>query len=263
MEEISFLECLREAWLNCGEFIQRKPLTVAVAFFTLLACNAAALALSYAHPSAPPTSAQRGIQLIITLFSVVVTLALPIKVMQLFMLGDHEYRAKALFGQEFWRYLQLGLAIFFGSIAVVGVLVGSVLLLSHLLGMHLVGWFLAVILGVTGMCIGCYVGVRLSLLFCHVAIGRKARWSASWNDTRGQFWKIFLSQILTILPLYACGIIVFALVRIGLGPTDKVVLDALVVIGKSFGTAASLIVGATCGCWLYQRFARTLLTLPD
>jgi hypothetical protein len=260
MNAITFGACVRDTWTHGGKFIQRRPLTVAVAFVALLACNAAPIGLSHAHNPMTPVGASRLMQLIITLVRLAVTVALPMQVMQQIMLGDDESHSRPVFGRDFWRYLGLTTAIGMGGVAIAVLLIGGGFLLAHTLRVHVVGiWFQWAVWGTIALCLVTFVGVRLSLLFCHVAIGRTIRWRASWNDTRGHVWRILVSHLLVAVPLYACMIGIILVARAWFWPMGQEALAYLFAAGLSLFTSAGLVVGAACACWLYQRLARTLV----
>jgi hypothetical protein len=118
--------------------------------------------------------------------------------------------------------------------------------------------FLLVAGGAIALCLVTFVATRLSLLFCHVAIGRRARWRASWGDTRRHFWRIVISHFLTGLPLQACVVCLFVVTRSS--AINQQALPYLFAVGLALFHSAALILGSTCSsCWLYQRLARALL----
>jgi hypothetical protein len=139
MGAMTYWECVRDAWSDAAKFIQRRPLTVAIAFAILFACNAISLVLSGAQSPISPGGASRLLQLITTPVRLVVMIALPIQVMQYVMLGESESRARSVFGKEFWRYFGLTVAIGTGCIAVALVVIGGGFLLTHTFKVHLGG----------------------------------------------------------------------------------------------------------------------------
>jgi hypothetical protein len=193
----------------------------------------------------------------------VVMTVLPVQVTQHVMLGEHEARTRSVFGKEFWRYLGLCLALGVGCFVLAAMVIGAGFLVVRTLRIHFVAdglqWG---VWGAIAFCLVIFVATRLSLLFCHVAIGRRTYWRASWNDTRGYFWRILVSYFLTVAPLDVCMFVTYAIVDVFSGAANRPALSYLLTVGVSLFTFASLIVSATCACWLYQRLARTLLAVP-
>jgi hypothetical protein len=260
MEVVTFWRCARDAWSEGGRFVQHKPLAVAIGSLALLACDIVSVVLSHSHRPFSPISASPILEAVILLVSSVVVTALPIQVMQEIILGEREPRTRPVFGREFWRYLALCLTIGLGCTVLASVVIGGGFLLTDSFGIHFIEagsqW---VVWGVIALCLVTFVATRLSLLFCHVAIGRAIRWRAAWHDTRGHFWLIFVSHFLTIAPLNAFVIVVSTIDHVSFETTNRRAIPYLLAVGTSLCSSAGLIVSATCACWLYQRLARTLL----
>ncbi|WP_201644234.1 hypothetical protein [Paraburkholderia metrosideri] len=205
-------------------------------------------------------TASKLLQWITTSVRLVVMLSLSIQVMRDVMLGERELTPRRVFGREFWRYLGLSFAIGVGCIVIAVLLVGVGFLLTRSFkgyfggaGLQLVMW------SAIALCVISFVATRLSLLFCHVAIGRSLRWRAAWNDTRGRFWRIIVSHVLAALPVEVGLVGVFVLIHLTLGTSVKLTPPYLAAMVLSLFTCAGLVIGATCACWLYRRLARTLL----
>jgi hypothetical protein len=263
MGAMTYWECVRDAWSDAAKFIQRRRLTVAIAFAILFACNAISLVLSGAQSPISPGGASRLLQLITTPVRLVVMIALPIQVMQYVMLGESESRARSVFGKEFWRYFGLTVAIGTGCIAVALVVIGGGFLLTHTFKVYLGGAVSQLfVLGMIALCFISFFGARFSLLFCHVAIGRTTRWRASWTDTSGRVWRIVVSHLLASVPIEVLLIVMFAVVRKSLGTMGERGLPYFIAAVLSLLTVAGMIVGSSCACWLYRRLARTLLESP-
>ena len=197
------------------------------------------------------------------LVRLVVMIALPIQVMRYVLLGEHESRPRSMFGKEFWRYLGLSLAIGFGSIVLGALVVGVGFFLTHSFKRYLGGTGLQLVVWSTiALCVVSFVAIRFSLLFCHVGIGRAIRWRASWSDTRGHFWQIIASHILVLVPLEIFLVGVFAVIRTSSGTAGGSTSLYPAAIVLSLFSSLGPVVGATCACWLYRRFARVLLENP-
>lgn len=262
MGAMAFWECVRETWVEAARFIRHRPLVVASAFAILLVCNAVPLALTGAYGPVPPGSASKLVQWIATSVRLAAVVALSIQVMRYVILGERESHLRRVFGTEFWRYVGLSFVIGIGSIVVALLVVGIGYFLTHSFKAYFGRASLQLFLwGVIALCVIIFLAVRFSLLFCHVAIGRTARWRASWNDTRGHFWRIIVSHVLAGLPVELCLIGGSALIAT-LGSAGKSKHPYLVAIVLSLFTSVGLVVGSACASWLYRRFARTLADNP-
>jgi hypothetical protein len=263
MDDLTFWACVRYAWLEGGRFVQRKSFIVVVAFAALLACSAASVALSDVHRSVSSVGTSKLTQQVVTLVRFVVMTALPMQVIQYVLLGERDSTSRSMFGKEFWRYVGLAITIGLCCIAIAALWLGGGFLLAHSLRIRFPKFgFQLVVWGAIALCLAVFILTRLSLLFCHVAIGRSARWRASWNDTRGHFWRIVVSHFLTGLPIQACVIVLLAIGRTSMGAINQQALPYLFAVGLSFTSTAGLILGSTCSSWLYKQFARTLLERP-
>jgi heme exporter protein D len=261
MGAMAFWDCVRQAWTEATRFVRRKPLTVAGAFAILLACNAISFALSSQYGPALPRIESKLFQWFAMSVRLAVMIALPIQVIRYVILGEHESRPRSVFGKEFWRYLGVYLAIGFGSMAIGALVVGVGFSLTHSFKNFLGATGLQLFVWITiAVCIVVFIAIRFSLLFCHVGIGRTIRWRASWSDTRGHFWRIFVSHMLALAPLEVFLIGLFALLRAWPGTGGRSVYPAAIV--ASLFSSLGMIVGATCACWLYRRLARALLENP-
>jgi hypothetical protein len=263
MGAMAFWECVRQAWVEAIRFVRRKPLTVTAAFAILLACNAISIAPGGLYGPVSPGIASKFMQWLVMPVRLAVMIALPIQVMRYVMLGEPESHSRSMFGKEFWRYLGLSLAIGFGSIVLGALVVGGGFFLTHSFKKYLGGTGLQLVVWSTiALCVVSFIAIRFSLLFCHVGIGRTLRWRASWKDTRGHFWRIIVSHILVLVPLEIFLIGVFAVIRTSSGTAERSTSLYPAAIVVSLFSSLGLVVGATCACWLYRRFARTLLENP-
>lgn len=259
MGAIAFWECVRDSWTEAARFIRSRRLTVAAVFAILFACNAVPIAVNEVYGPMLSGGLSKFVQWVVTAVRLVVMLALSIQVMRDIMLGERELHPRRVFGKQFWRYLGLSFVIGVGGMVMTALLVGIGFLLTRSFkgyfggtGLQLAMW------SAIAVCVVSFVATRFSLLFCHVAIGGTLRWRAAWNDTRGHFWRIVVSHILTALPVEVCLVGVFLLVRLMSGTTVKLIPPYLVATVLSLFTCAGLVIGATCASWLYRRLARTL-----
>lgn len=263
MGAMAFWECVRQAWVDAAKFVRSNPFVVIAAFAILLACNAISIELSRLYGLTSPGFTAKFIQWIVMPVRFAVMIALPIQVMRYVMLGERESRPRSIFGKQFWRYFGLSLAIGFGCLVIGALVVGIGFSLTHPFKKYLGGTGLQLFVwGTIALCVVIFIAIRFSLLFCHVGIGRAIRWRASWRDTRGHFWRIAVSHMLALAPLEVFLIGLFALLRawsgMGTRPTSLYPIAIVVSLFSSLG----MVVGATCACWLYRRFARVLLENP-
>lgn len=263
MGAMAFWECVRQAWVDATGFVRRKPFTVAAAFAILLADSAISIESGGLHGLTSSAIASNLLQWIFIPVRFAVMIALPIQVVRYVMLGEQESHPRSVFGKQFWRYFGLCLAIGFGSIVVGALIVAVGFSVTHSFngylgktGLQLFVW------SVIAICVVTFIAIRFSLLFCHVGIGRAIRWRASWRDTRGHFWRIVVSHMLTLAPLEVFLISLFAVLRAWSSTGDRSTSLYPIAIVVSLFSSVGMVVGATCACWLYRRFARVLLENP-
>ena len=260
METATFWDCIWETWAETWKSVSRRPSAVVIALAVLLVANFALVALDHMHGPIPLTSASRLLRSVLGLAKSAVTLALPVQVIQQIMLGEHKFRVGSVFGREFWRYLLLGTIIGLAFCAVAFVVIGGSFLVLHASGFGHGGTRLPlVLLSLVVFCLMMFVATRLSLLFCHVALGGTMRWRASWMDTRGYFWRIVISHFLTALPIQICAGCLLFLGGTASRAMGMEVQSYLFAIAYSLYVVVGMTVGAACSCWLYRRFAKTLL----
>ncbi|RDV00865.1 hypothetical protein [Trinickia dinghuensis] len=263
MEELTFGSCVWESWLQGGRFVRHNPLTVIAAIVVLAASGVIAITQYGVHPSPSATLTSGLVRLALELVKVIVMIMLPVQVMRHAMLEEHESSASWLFGKIFWRYLWVGLLLVIICIAILALVFGGGFLLAHSLESRVLRSFVWIVGGVVAVCLVTILWTRLSLLFCHVAIGRTGGWRASWHDTRGHVWRIGLSHLLTALPIQICAIALILGAYFLFGRTFfSAALPYWVAVGQSLTLPVGLIVGSTCLVWFYRRLANTLLDLP-
>lgn len=161
-----------------------------------------------------------------------------------------------------FRYLKLLVLIGF---TIVGIALASFILARTigLWGAHTRGVFMnasntSAAIWVYFSLISCaviYAGTRLSLLVCNRALGGRASWRAGWRSTRGHFWSICCTHFVTILPALA-AVLVGAVV-VGLATHGRLtnLSFLLVAVVDVVGSMIVVSLGATCGAWLYRRYA--------
>ncbi|WP_144140334.1 hypothetical protein [Paraburkholderia sp. BCC1884] len=256
METATFWRCARDAWVDAWKIISRRPTWVAIAATALLVANTLPITLNHLDGSA--VHASRLLPSVTLLARSVVMVALSVTVMQQIMLGEPELRLSSMFGKEFRRYFRVSAMLMLALVAVGVVLIGGGTVAFRALGLRHAVWFEALLLGAIIVFLCIFVFTRFSLLFCHVAIGGDMKWRAAWKDTRGHFWRIALSHLLTGLPVGICAIGLLLLARVAFRSLDTVTVAYVVAIVQSLFTVVGLVAGSACSCWLYRRFALKL-----
>lgn len=266
MGAMGFWECMRQAWSEAAKFIRHRPLAIVVTFAILLTCDAIAPIVGRHHEAAHLAGASigsTGLSRLIWITSIIklaTMMALPVDVMRYVMSGEQEAGPRRAFGSGFLRYVLLTLIFIIGGVAISALVVGGGYFLTHFFKAYLGGTRLQLtVWGVIAVCVVSYLAIRLSLLFCHVAIGRAMRWRATWKDTGGHFWRIVFSHLLTAVPIQLCMFGALALVKASVRATGTLPFPYADTMIRSLSASVGLVVGATCACWLYRQFARRLL----
>jgi len=104
------------------------------------------------------------------------------------------------------------------------------------------------------------VVVRLILMTPHVVLGGTFEWRKAWRDTRGHFWRIFVTLIGILAPV----VIIYVPLALGSqslvmrADTGSLLYDAAL-FTSTLCYVVYTIVSAAAYAWLYKRFANTLL----
>ncbi|PTB22691.1 hypothetical protein C9I57_02730 [Trinickia symbiotica] len=219
-----------------------------------LAANTLSIELMRSH------STWRVLLLPLSLVRFIAMIALPVHVMHDFMQGERGAGRISIFGKEFWRYCLVALSLGIPCVLFALLVIGGSSFALRANGFHrfqMVAFLLAIACVV--FLLAFFVCARFSLLFCHVASGGKIRWRAAWHDTRGHCWRIVTSQFLTGLPVPLAIVVAFFMARFWVVTLAPESLPYVFSLGQSLMLVIALIVGAACSCWLYRRFAATLL----
>ena len=257
MESLTLGACVQGAWLDAFSFIRRNPTIVIVMFAAWIVSMVFTTWL--AQPPFIPISAWHLLRAVTTIVRSAVIVVLSMRVMQWAVLGDREAGSIPMFGKAFWRYSGLAIVIALSFIVVALLVFVGRWLLSRFAVIGGVGNSLPITLQVvvTVGLVG-FLWARVSLLFCHAAIGRRGRWRASWNDTRGRAWQIVLARFLVGLPVVigVIGLVLLTWLQRDMLSTTWRYLIPVVICGLS---SVGLVADATCSSLLYRQFAKELV----
>jgi hypothetical protein len=185
---------------------------------------------------------------------------LSVQVMRYSLLGADEARSISFFDKGYWRYV--GLCALLGLLVLVFAVVATVVV-AFTLRRHghqgrsafLMLLPLVLVIAVVAM----FIWIRLSLLFCHAAIGARASWGAAWRDTRGRYWSILTTHSVTALPLWGIGIVLIAIKRKAAGSMTTDGFAYWSSVGGALWMIFAISLGAACSAWLYRRYSAAIL----
>ncbi|WP_321935296.1 hypothetical protein [Paraburkholderia sp. J8-2] len=256
MENLTFWRCVRGAWADGLNYMRLRPLLV-LAFFLPSWVAPYVEAILRPHPH-PPFRFLVWVPLAV--FEVVrfgFVAALAVDVLRFLLLPERPAVPEPLFGRSFWRYLGVTWALLFAlvvlaAIAVVFALgVVFVLMLSHVhapLSVPLLVGGAAIV----SQFLGIFLVTRLSLLSTHVAIGGSVRIAEAWRDSRGRFWRLWLTQAVATLPL-------LLLARIAMHtPLAMARPGGISALFEALADVAGACIGGACAAWLYRIYAQRL-----
>ena len=267
MEQITFKQCFKGAWVDGFNALRNRPLlslAIAVVLLITLALSVSIrqLAQSAAQAGLPATYRFRFalMSLGVALVNLIAFSALGVQVLRYVVLGPEAAKTTPWtrdIGRYVWTSIQLVFGLSLLCIAI-SLVFGFVLHASGNGGSYaLISTFIALL-----FCAATFVAIRLSLIYAQIAAGRVKSWRAAWQDSRGHFWSIFGVQVAVLLPLIFAGFVIMV-------ATEVVVR---LMPGATFAVLATLILQAVisviwfaiaCGAagWLYHRYANRLLSL--
>jgi len=268
MQSVTVGQCFRGAWKDAGLAILNRPFMVLIIFAFLLLTGYAQIELRLAIAAAAaaaggPRFGHAGASLGLTICSIMQMFAiagLSVQVMRYSLLGAEEARSIGFFDKGYWRYL--GLCVLLGLLAAVFAVVCTVIFVFTLLGHghHSRSAFLMpLLIALVTVGVAMFIFIRLSLLFCHAAIGARASWGAAWRDTRGHFWSIMMIHLMISLPLIG---IVISFVAIKQKVVGNIMTDGFAYwssVGWALWMIFAISLGAACSAWLYRRYSASIL----
>ena len=254
MQSVTVGQCFRGAWKDAGLAILNRPLMALIIFAFLMLTSYAQIELRLAIASAAAAGGPRlghaGASLWLSICSIMQMFAiagLSVQVMRYSLLGAEEARSIGFFDKGYWRYVRLCalLGLLVALFAVVCTAIAVFTMMRHgLHGRSVVLTSLPVVLVI--VCITMFICTRLSLLFCHAAIGARASWGAAWRDTRGHFWSILMIHLMTALPLIGIVIVFVAIKRTVVGNMTTDGFAYWSSVGWALWMIFALSLGAAC-----------------
>ncbi|NIE68651.1 hypothetical protein [Burkholderia sp. Ax-1719] len=255
MQQMTFMECVKRAWVSAGEAVTRMPAVVLGAFVLYAALGWLALAGRPIPGEGDVPSA--GLILLgnlASIFNALVYLWFTLKVYRFVLLGELTAPIMPNGARPMLRMLGLGVLMclfFIGSGAGLWIALRPQNEASEL--------FLALVVAAIWM----FIGVRVCLLYPALAIGGRFSLGAAWRDTKGHFWNLLGVSCLAALPLLVCGLI--ALIGMGLAGISPAVVQTpgwftALAIMQSVANLAFALLTSSALAWLYRRYANALGT---
>lgn len=270
MEPITFSQCLDGAWQDAFRAFKKMPLMFALIVLINLALMHHGDQILLRTLQTGALSQSNGshrlldftFRLAYSLMMYVAVAYITVRVTRLTLSGDKNTRPIAIV----LRYILLYLI--FAGVAVGGMALAGVALAIFGRLFHLVGWgrgpwtILAFLVMVPAVVSFWFASTRLILLFPHVANGGGRRWRNAWDDTRGHVWSIYGTLFLTLLPvaLLSGFLAIGRALILKLQPeTQPIYIGCTILITVT--AAFTWALGATSLCWIYKRYAKTLLQI--
>lgn len=273
MASITIGQCIKGAWRDGMLAIIERPVFTLAIFSLLLGISSLQIDL-HSHAAALTTSAvpgrlsvsDRWLQLACGLMRIVLICCLTIHVIRYTLLGLESPWPRWLVDGTLWRYVRLNVVIGIIAALIIAVLTACGIGVAALLvvkGVHAGRSPTVIVVTVLLLALGCFFAfamVRLSLLFCHTAIGRRTTWRAAWSDTRGHVWAMVGTHVLTSLPIMLPLLLVFVLSRRFLDITSNDnSFTSWLALGQTLWVIVGISIGAASSAWLYRRFAAGVL----
>lgn len=253
MQQMTFMECVKRAWVSAGEAFTRMPAVMLGAFALYAVLGWLALAGRPMPGEGDVPSA--GLVLLgnlASIFNALVYLWFTLKVYRFVLLGERTAPIMPNGARPMLRMLGLGVLMMLFFIGT-----GAGLWLALNPHSEASAAFLALIVAA----IWAFIGVRVSLLYPALAIGGRFSLAAAWRDTQGHFWNLFGVSCVAALPLLACGVI--ALIGMGLAGISPAIVQTpgwftALAIMQSVANLAFALLTSTALAWLYRRYANAL-----
>ncbi|VVE17399.1 hypothetical protein PIN31009_02953 [Pandoraea iniqua] len=270
MEPITFKQCFKGAWRDGFDALRSRPLlsiTIAVVMLVATALNASVKQLMLMTTQSGGSPGLRlGLGALAVLLTLVILFSFAVLAVHVYrhtILGADAARQTPWYGRDLWRYIWAAIQVGFvlSVMLTLALLVAVFALRAASLSdsRPAMATFTALLL-----CALVFFMVRISLIFGQVSVGRAKRWRAAWEDTRGHFWVMLGTGIVTVLPLMGVGLlltIAFGLLLHVMPGVTTVLLGALIL--QTLVTVAYIAVGTSLHGWFYRRYADRMLALDD
>jgi len=268
---MTLTDCFNGAWRDAWRAALKMPhlfimLFVVLLGFVYLGDHRIAIQHSAgADPAAPGQAATIALlSVVLLILTVLLSIVLSIKIMRLSLLGEVNQTNLALVGRVLLLHIIIGCAAMVIGL-VIGISAALIGVILSVASVHLskaIFLLCAVLIGLFTFGAAFYVAMRLNLLSPHVATGGRYEWRKAWHDTRGRFWSMVGTVILTSLPALFFYIVLagarMSYVRhANFGDHlyyALAILSALAVLALQASSAASY-------AWLYRRYALALKTV--
>lgn len=256
MEPVTFNQCVRGAWKSARSTTFERPVVALILFVALLLTSYMQAKTNVELGADPSQAANTGLALIGALATLVkscVIIDVFLFVARHTLLGATATHGFAFIDKAFWRYVGASLLIVLGILAAV---VALSLFVVFAFGSRPTWWWPMAVIALAAW----LIGVRLSLVFAHIAIGHEIQWRAAWQDSRGHFWSITLTYLVAMLPLIAVALVLAVVYLLAVQHMISAAHHAqLIALGVAVWTYAASSLHAACSAWLYRRYAMRLL----
>jgi hypothetical protein len=272
MENITFYQCFKGAWKDVWLMLVNKPITIFVVFALLSFVCYVQINLRNAVAelvvAGGPHSGHEGMSLTLSLcviISSVMLIVVSVQMMRHSLLGADLSRSLELFDEGFFGYV--GLCFLIGLVVVVflaGVFPTAVIGVGFIqikLGYRAHILIFASTFGLAALSAVIFVGVRLTLLFCHVAVGRGLPWRAAWRDTNGHVWSIWSTHFVTCLPILIVVVVGYLVGHNAIVHPSSAMQTSFWAAFQAICAIVAVSVSAASSAWQYRRFADHILKI--
>lgn len=270
MEHITFGNCFKGAWKDVWLMLLNKPMMILIASIVLSFVSYIQINLQQMLAIAvagSPNSEHRGLSLTLSLCVIIISViasVISVQMMRYSLLGAGPARSRGLFDEGFFGYMGLcfliGLAVvvFFAGVVPTAVIVWGIILVKLGYGAHIL--LFASVFGIAAFSAVFFVCVRLTLLFCHVAVGRGLHWRAAWRDTHGHVWSIWGTHLVTCLPIVvAVAIGGYLTGHNAIAHPSSAMQRSFWAVFQAIGAIITVSVNASSSAWQYRRYADQIL----
>ena len=257
MERMTLKRCFIDSWGMALNAVVSRPVEVAGLFAILYVVNFIELTFWTAALGTLPQSPAHHWHTFATSVHGVVTTAIVLFLTRKVMFANYVMDPHSGLLRAYWRICGAWFLIGLGcGVALIAVDFAELVPLVVLKAPRALWVFLIV---VSNVAVVAYVFMRLSLLNFHVMLGGAWHWGAAWRDTRGYFWRIFFSHLVTVFPFVALALLVGGLLPHAdlFGGPD--VRSFVVPLLQTLIGVPTLLIMSACSFWIYQRLARGLI----